>query len=59
MKFSTKEDPLVTQQRAVAERDNIEAIRTGVKGDTDQKNRIYGGNLIRRLAMNRGMNGNG
>jgi len=59
MKFGTKEDPLVKQQKQVATRENIEAIRSGVKEDTDLKNRIFGGNMLRKLALGRGIIANG
>jgi hypothetical protein len=59
MTFDTKPDPNIQKQQALAERQNIESIRNGVKSDTDLKNRIYGGNIIRRAALNRGMIPNG
>jgi hypothetical protein len=51
MKFDTKTDPLVLQQQQAAERQNIESIRTGVKDDTDLKNRVFGTNILRRLSL--------
>lgn len=59
MKFDQKEDPLVKQQKAAAQRENIDAIRAGVREDTDLKNRIFGGNMMRKMALGRGLIGNG
>ena len=46
-----KTDPLILQQQAVAQRQNISAIREGVTQDTSLKDRIYGGKYARNLVM--------
>lgn len=55
IQFGSKTDPLVAQQQKVAERENIDSIRSGVTADTDLKNRIFGGNFFRKLALGKSM----